>query len=133
MTSCRSYRRGKKDCSDHDQAEWIRIAEFKWPMLYLLKQKQNADGDDDRRAHQAADGASRAAASPPNSVAHLDAPPIIAAELVAQHQRADSDQDQGPESFDPVERQKVEIIQQKDRSSDDQDDWANGALLAPGL
>src|SRR6267378_343315 len=56
-----------------------------------------------------------------------------AAETVAKHQYANGNQNQGPEAFDLIERKPIEIIEKKERAECDENDRADGAVLAPGL
>ena len=56
-------RGGEKDCADDDENHGVGVAEFKEAAAHLLEEKEDADGDDDCRADEGADRASRATAS----------------------------------------------------------------------
>ena len=60
---------GKVEEADHDENDWPGVAEVEVAAAHFLEQKKHADGYNDHRAHEAADGATLASAS--NTIAHL--------------------------------------------------------------
>src|SRR5580698_2951937 len=56
-------RGGEKDCADDDENHGVGVAEFKEAAAHLLEEKEYADRDDDGRADEGANRASRATAS----------------------------------------------------------------------
>jgi hypothetical protein len=61
--------RGEKNRADDDENHGVGVVEFKVAAAHLLEEEKDADGDDDRRADEGANGASRATAS--DLIAHL--------------------------------------------------------------
>jgi hypothetical protein len=58
-----SKRRGEKNRADDDENHGIGIAEIKSAAAHLLEKEEDANGDDDGRADEGANRASRATAS----------------------------------------------------------------------
>src|SRR5258708_23882888 len=57
----------------------------------------------------------------------------LTANLISEHIQASSDQDERPKSADADERENAKIVEQKQKSQANQDNWADRTLLAPGL
>src|SRR5258708_40332570 len=58
---------------------------------------------------------------------------LPAANLISEHIEASSDQDERPKSADADELKNTKIVEQKQKSQANQDNWADRTLLAPGL
>jgi len=58
---------------------------------------------------------------------------LPATNLISEHIEASSDQDERPKSADADEFENAKIVEQKQKSQANQDNWADRTLLAPGL
>jgi hypothetical protein len=68
VTLSRRSRSRQTDGADHDEDDRIRVAEREIAAAHLIEKKKHADGNDDGRAHQSANGTSAARAS--NTITH---------------------------------------------------------------
>src|SRR5712691_7641319 len=73
VTFPRCNRGGQADHSDNDKDDWIGIAERKIAAAGLVKEKEYADSNDDRRTHQPANRTLPARAS--HTLTHRANPP----------------------------------------------------------
>jgi hypothetical protein len=97
-------RGGQADGANDDEDDRIRVAEIEVTAAHFMKKKEQADGDDNGRAHQAANGA--AAARTTHAITHRISSPAessnkwartncllrTAAEAVPKHEAANDDQ-----------------------------------------
>src|SRR5260221_7899486 len=57
----------------------------------------------------------------------------LAANLISEHIQASSDQNERPKTADADELENAKIVEQKQKSQANQDNWADRTLHAPGL
>ena len=89
--------RSQENRSDHDEQQGKGVAEGEGSAPKFGKQKQNADGGDDGRAHETANGATAASASKLSThLCNLLARFLAAAQFVPEHVQSRADQNQRP-------------------------------------
>ena len=118
MPVVRSHGRSQQQQPNHHQQHRPGVPKIKSPALHLVQQKQNAQSDQDRRAHQPADRATLTAAA--NLCAHSVPLSTRSADAVLQQQYSDADQDQREKHFAyPQKIEYAEILQQEQRAQCD--------------
>ena len=93
--------RSEENGADDDEDDWKGTTEAKTVTGKLAQEKKNADGGDDRRAHQTANRASAAGAA--KLIAHSRismSPVLLIARPFAKEHDADRNENQGPEPPD---------------------------------
>lgn len=128
-----SESRGQANESNDDDDNRIGVAEVEVAATHFRQKKKDADGYNDNRTHKAANGATLARAT--NTITHRCFPSRgrllrLAVHPVAEHQNANSDQNQGPEPSYAVPVKPFKIIEQEQEANPNQDDGADRPALA---
>src|SRR5260370_25587991 len=93
----RGSRSGEDNNADHDEDDWICIAERKIAAAHLVEKKKHADSNDDSGPHQPANRTSAARAS--NTVTHQESLLRPTVQPLSHHQNSRANQNCRPKKL----------------------------------
>jgi hypothetical protein len=133
MALARSESGRETNETDHDENDGPGVPKFEEASAHFRQQKENANGNNHYRSHEAADAAALAGTT--SAIAHLcvtSRGSLLrpAVDAVSKHQNPNPNQNEGPKPGYAPPLKPFKIVEQEQDSNANQDDRTNGALFA---